>query len=70
MCSFLQVGFRCIDWIGKVNGISVDKKQHNAIVGSGRLGGKRVLLAKPQNFMNVSGKSVRKLMDFYKVTGV
>lgn len=62
-----NVGFRCIDWIGKVNGIAVDKKQLNALLGSGRVGNKRVLLAKPQTFMNVSGKSVRRIMDFYKI---
>lgn len=62
-----NVGFRCLDWIGGANGITIDRKQHNAIVGSGRIGAEKVLLAKPQTFMNVSGKSVRKIMDFYKI---
>ena len=64
------MGFHLIDRLGSAAGISVDKKQHNAQVGSGRLWDRRVLLAKPTTFMNNSGKAVRKLMDYYKVPGL
>jgi peptidyl-tRNA hydrolase, PTH1 family len=63
-----QIGFMIVDRLGADAGISVDKKQHNAVVGKGRLHGPPVLLAKPTTFMNSSGKAVRKLMDYYKVT--
>lgn len=62
-----NIGFKVIDRLGADAGISVDKKQHNALVGKGRLHGLPVLLAKPTTFMNSSGKAVRKLMDYYKV---
>lgn len=63
-----QIGFMIVDRLGADAGILVDKKQHNAVVGKGRLHGAPVLLAKPTTFMNSSGKAVRKLMDYYKVT--
>lgn len=63
----VQVGFQCIDQLAAAASIPLDKKQHNALVGKGMLFGRKAVLAKPQTFMNSSGKSVRKLMDFYKV---
>ena len=62
-----QIGFQVIDRLGEAASVAVDKKQHNALVGRGRLWGAPVLLAKPTTFMNSSGKAVRKLMDYYKV---
>lgn len=63
----MQIGFMIVDRLAADAGVSVDKKQHNAVVGKGRLHGAPVLLAKPTTFMNSSGKAVRKLMDYYKV---
>ena len=63
----MQIGFMIVDRLAADAGVSVDKKQHNAVVGKGRLHGVPVLLAKPTTFMNSSGKAVRKLMDYYKV---
>ena len=63
----LQVGFQLIDTIARAEGIAVNKLQEGAAVGRGRLAGQRILLAKPMTFMNVSGESVRKLVNFYKV---
>ncbi len=63
----MQIGFQIVDRLGAAAGIPVDKKQHNALVGRGRLWDAKVLLAKPTTFMNNSGKAVRKLVDFYKV---
>ena len=56
-----------MDAIARAEGISVNKLQEGAAVGRGRLAGQRILLAKPMTFMNVSGESVRKLVNFYKV---
>jgi peptidyl-tRNA hydrolase, PTH1 family len=67
-CWTVQIGFMIIDRLAADAGIAVDKKQHNALVGKGQLHGAPVLLAKPTTFMNSSGKAVRKLMDYYKVT--
>ncbi len=62
-----NVGFEAIDRIAKENGIPMDMKKHKAICGKGMIGFEKVILAKPQTFMNLSGESVRELVDFYKV---
>ena len=43
-------------------------KKFNAEISEGILGGEKILLAKPQTFMNLSGKSVKPLTNFYKIT--
>ena len=48
-------------------GICVDEKKHKALCGRGALEGQKVILIKPQTFMNLSGESVRAAADFYKV---
>ena len=62
-----NVGFETIDKIAREYGISVDTKKHKALIGRGMIGFEKVILAKPQTYMNLSGESVRELMDFYKV---
>lgn len=62
-----NVGFDVIDRLAYENGISLDQKKHKALVGRGMIAGKKVLLAKPQTFMNLSGESIRELVDFYQV---
>ena len=62
-----NVGFDTIDVLAERYGISIDTKKHKALCGKGVIEGKRVILAKPQTFMNLSGESVRLLIDFYKV---
>lgn len=62
-----NVGFMVIDQLCKVIGISMSRVQAKALVGLGTLEGQRVVLAKPQTFMNLSGQAVSGLMRFYKV---
>lgn len=62
-----NVGFDTIDVLAERYGISVDAKKHKALYGKGIVEGNRVVLAKPQTFMNLSGESVRELIDFYKI---
>ena len=62
-----NVGFDVIDVLAEQYGISVDHKKCRALCGKGRIGGQPVVLAKPQTYMNLSGESVRQLIDFYKV---
>ena len=45
------------------------KKKFNALLGTGVFKGAQVILAKPMSFMNLSGEPVRRLADFYKVSG-
>lgn len=62
-----NVGFEVIDRIAEKYNIAVDTKKHRALIGKGMIGSEKVILAKPQTFMNLSGESVRSLLDYYKV---
>lgn len=62
-----NVGFDTIDVLAERYHISVDVKKHKALYGKGIIDGNKVILAKPQTFMNLSGESVRELIDFYKI---
>ena len=62
-----NIGFDVIDKLAESNSISVLEKKHKALVGKGIINGQKVILAKPQTYMNLSGESVRELVDYYKV---
>lgn len=62
-----NVGFDAIDLLADQYGIAVDNKKFKAEYGKGVIEGQRVILAKPQTFMNLSGESVRELVDYFKV---
>ncbi len=62
-----NVGFWTIDEIARRCGVTVNKQEKRAMTADATLAGKRVLLAKPQTFMNSSGEAVRPLLDFYKI---
>ena len=62
-----NAGFRVIDKIADDYGISINKKEFKGLCGSGYIEGQKVLLLKPQTFMNLSGESIRAAADFYKV---
>lgn len=62
-----NVGFRVIDKLADQYNIDVSKFKHKALIGEGMISGKKVMLVKPQTYMNLSGESVREIMSFYKV---
>lgn len=62
-----NVGFDVIDRIADEYNISVESRKSRAFVGTGMIAGRKALLVKPQTFMNLSGESVRGLVDFYKI---
>lgn len=62
-----NVGFDVIDLLAEKYNIAVDTKKHRAYIGKGIIGGQKVILAKPQTYMNLSGESVRSLVEYYKV---
>ena len=61
-----NIGFSVIDRLCKEMGISLSRVQSKALVGIGTLEGCKVVVAKPQTFMNLSGQSVGGLVRFYK----
>ena len=62
-----NVGFNVIDILAKEYDISVTKIKHKALIGEGRIGSEKVLLVKPQTYMNLSGESIKEAMAFYKI---
>jgi len=62
-----NIGFDVIDELASQMGVEVKTKRHKALCGIGNIGGEKVILVKPQTYMNLSGESVRAVMDFYKL---
>ena len=62
-----NAGFLAMDYISQRCGATVNRSKFKALVGEGNIAGKRVLLMKPQTFMNLSGEAVAEAAKFYKV---
>ena len=62
-----NAGFASIDRLAEKNHISIDMKKFQALCGTGYIGGQKVLLLKPQTYMNLSGESLRAACDFFKI---
>ncbi len=62
-----NVGFMCMDFLSEKLGIKIDKIKFKALIGEGNYNGEKVILVKPQTFMNLSGESVQAIVNFYKV---
>lgn len=62
-----NIGFDVIDVLAESNRIGMIEKKHKAVIGKGIIAGQKVLLAKPQTYMNLSGESVRELVDYFKI---
>ena len=63
-----NTGFMVADVVEKQCGVTINRLKNRALTAKAVLGGKNVLLVKPQTFMNLSGEAVRPLADFYKLT--
>lgn len=61
-----NIGFIALDLLAERNHIKINKLKHKALVGEGRISGQKVLLVKPQTYMNLSGQSLREVMTYYK----
>lgn len=62
-----NMGFMAIDYISQKLGIKINKLKFRALINEALIGNHRVILAKPQTFMNNSGESVKEICDFYKL---
>ncbi len=61
-----NLGFMTLDVLSSRLGISVNKLKFRALIGEGRIGTEKVVLVKPQTYMNLSGEALRPIMEFYK----
>src|ERR1700682_4151381 len=62
-----NLGFMAVDELANRGGIRVSRPEGKALVGRGELAGQEILLAKPQTYMNLSGISVRELLEKYEL---
>ena len=62
-----NVGFISADYLAAKEGIELNKLKFKAVYGEGRIGGEKVMIVKPQTFMNLSGESLREIVNFYKI---
>lgn len=63
-----NMGFDVINKLAKKNNISLNRNKFNAIYGAGILESEKVILIKPQTYMNNSGKSIVEFINFYKLS--
>jgi len=61
-----NTGFMAIDKLADKYNIEINKEKHKALVGLGVIEGEKVILVKPQTFMNLSGEAVIEVINFYK----
>ena len=62
-----NAGFMALDVLADRLGISISKLKFKALIGDGRIGNEKVILVKPQTYMNLSGESIREIVAFYKI---
>ena len=62
-----NVGFQCLDRLAEAWGLSFSRRKHKALLAQGEMAGLKVILGKPQTFMNLSGEAVERMARFYKV---
>ena len=62
-----NMGFNAINKLAKQVGIEVNKKKFKGLYGTGIIENEKVILLKPQTYMNLSGESIREIIDFYKI---
>ena len=61
-----NIGFITVDQLADKYGIRINKIKHKALIGEGQIAGQKVILVKPQTYMNLSGNSVREVFAYYK----
>lgn len=62
-----NVGFEVIDTLADKYNIAVETRKSKALIGKGIIAGQKVILVKPQTYMNLSGESIGALADYYKI---
>lgn len=62
-----NMGFDTINKISEKSNIKVNKSKFNSLYGTGTIEGEKVILLKPQTYMNLSGTAIRDFMNFYKI---
>ena len=64
-----NMGFDVVNEIAKRNEIEINRNKFNSLYGQGIINNEKVIIVKPQTYMNLSGTAVRSFKDFYKIEG-
>lgn len=62
-----NIGFKAIDILANQLGIDISKKKFKALIGEGKLNSEKIILLKPQTYMNLSGESIIEAIKWYKL---
>lgn len=62
-----NIGFVTLDYLANLHNIKLNKIKHKAVIGEGSIAGEKLMLVKPQTYMNTSGECVMELVNFYKL---
>lgn len=63
-----NIGFEAIDYIADKYNIELNRIKFKGVFGEGFINGKKVILLKPTTYMNLSGESIREVINFYKIS--
>lgn len=63
-----NIGFEAIDYIADKYNIELNRIKFKSVFGEGFINGKKVILLKPTTYMNLSGESIREVINFYKIS--
>lgn len=63
-----NIGFQTIDMYAEKLGVSITKSKFNGLYGEVMVSGEKVILLKPQSYINLSGEVIRSFVDFYKIS--
>lgn len=63
-----NAGFLFMDYLSQKHNIQIDRLKFKSLLGQGMIGGEKVILIKPQTFMNLSGEAIAAALNFYKLT--
>lgn len=62
-----NIGFIALNYLAAKQNIAINKIKFKGILGEGKIEGEKVILLKPQTFMNSSGESIKEVLSFYKI---
>ncbi len=62
-----NIGFMTVDRLAEKLDIKIEKLRNKALVGEGNLAGQKILMVKPQTYMNLSGESIQEIRAYYKI---
>ena len=63
-----NIGFKVLDNIAQEYNIDINRQKFKGMYGEGFINGEKVILLKPSTYMNLSGESVKEVLDFYKLS--